>query len=151
MKVDDLFSPKKLKQFGTDYVKLLIVFLKKAHKSSTGALINSVSYKLKEEANQINIIIEAEDYLKYVDQGRKPGKYPPIQAIAKWCNIKGIPQAAAFPIARNIFKFGIKPTNIIQQTIKEINSPTLVKKYEDEAAANLEIIIVKEIEKNNKK
>ena len=150
MILDDLFSPKKLQEFGTDYVKVLILFLKKAHKSSTGSLINSVSYKLREEASQINIVIESEDYLTYVDQGRKPGKYPPIQAIANWCRVKGIPQSAAFPIAKNIFKFGIKPTNIIQQTVNVITNPTFIKKYEEEGAENIENIIKLEIEKINK-
>ncbi len=44
-------------------------------------------------------------------KGRKPGTYPPIKEIAKWCRLKGIDDSAKWPIARSIFKFGIAPTN----------------------------------------
>lgn len=144
--MDKLFSDKKLKEFGQDYVKLLTIFLKQAGKKTTGSLINSVAYKLRNEAEEINIIIEANDYLEYVDKGRKPGSYPPIQAIAKWASIKGIPQTAVFPIARSIFKFGIKPTNVIPKTVQEITGPAFIKRYEEEVSENLEKIIAQQIE-----
>ena len=146
----DLFSPSKLREFGSDYVKLLTVFLKKANKSSTGALLNSIAFKLQPDANQIKIIVESNDYLTYVDKGRRPGSFPPIQAISRWASVRGIPQTAVFPIARSIFKFGIEPTNVIQKTISELEGPSFVKRYEEEVAINLEQIILKSIEEINK-
>lgn len=53
------------------------------------------------------------DYAIYVDKGRRAGKQPPLDVISKWCSRKGIPKKAAFPIARNIGKFGLEPTNFI--------------------------------------
>lgn len=50
-------------------------------------------------------------YGVYVDKGRRPGKMPPLDAIRKWCRIKGIEETAAFPIARKIGEEGIRPTN----------------------------------------
>jgi hypothetical protein len=146
----DLFSPSKLREFGSDYVKLLTVFLKKANKSSTGALLNSIAFKLRPEAENISIIIESNDYLTYVDKGRRPGSFPPIQAISRWASVRGIPQTAVFPIARSIFKFGIEPTNVIQKTISELEGPSFVRRYEEEVAINLEQIILKSIEEINK-
>lgn len=134
-----IISEKRMKEFGKDYVKILTRLLlsnKPYAKKATGALINSINFKLQDDAKKITII--ANDYLKYVDKGRKPGTYPPIQAISKWASIKGIPQSAVFPIAHKIFKFGIEPTKVIQKTVREITtSRTFQKKYEQEGVDNI--------------
>lgn len=153
-KQKDIIDEGLAKTFGRDYVKILIRLLKKFGKVASSALINSIDVKLQQTANDIKVLIEANDYLKFVDEGRKPGKYPPIQAISKWANFKGIPQSAVFPIARSIFKFGIKPTNVIQLTTREFEtSPTLTNKYESNIAKNIEDKIfmdyIKTIEKDN--
>ena len=73
-----------------------------------------------------------EDYLKFVDKGvsgtqRKyntPFSYrtkkPPISVIKLWTRVKGIPEEAAYPIQNKIFRFGLKPTNVINKSIREI-------------------------------
>ncbi len=142
----DLYDKKVLNEFGKDYVKILIRLLKKEGKSATGALINSISYKLKEVAGLIQYQLISNDYLTYVDEGRRPGSYPPIRAISDWVRVKGISQDAVFPIARSIYKFGIEPTNVISKTLTEIRtSPTLMRKYEDTLVDNLEKLIAGEI------
>lgn len=115
-KLDTKEIAKLYKKYGNDYVAVLVKYLKDSRKKSSGRLINSVKSELKTIANEVDILIKAEDYLTFVDKGRRKGKYPPIRDIKAWCRIKGIPQAAAFPIARDIFRFGIKPTNVIQKT-----------------------------------
>jgi len=131
-------STQKMKEFGKDYVKILYRELRREGKDATGALLNSLAFEIKEDAQQIQFFIKANDYLKWVDKGRRPGKYPPIKAISKWAQVKGISQEAVFPIARSIYKFGIKPTNVIQRVVKEFEtSPTLKKKYEDEVVNQL--------------
>jgi len=148
-KNNQLLNDKNLREFGRDYVKILTVFLKKAKKDASGALINSIDYRLESVANEVVIQIEANDYLEWVDKGRKAGKYPPIKEIAKWVRLKGISSDAVFPIARKIFKFGIKPTNVIEKTNKEIlTSPTLQKKYEEALVSNIEKVIIDNL--NNK-
>lgn len=142
----DLYDKKVLNEFGKDYVKILIRLLKKEGKSATGALINSISYKLKEVAGLIQYQLISNDYLTYVDEGRRPGSYPPIRAISDWVRVKGISKDAVFPIARSIYKFGIEPTNVISKTLTEIRtSPTLMRKYEDTLVDNLEKLIAAEI------
>jgi hypothetical protein len=141
-----LYEKKMLNEFGKDYVKILIRLLKKEGKSSSGALINSIDYRLVETANRIQYQLISNDYLKYVDEGRKPGSYPNMRAIGDWVRTKGISKEAIFPIARSIFKFGIKPTNVLQRTIKEIEtSNTLLRKYEDELVDNIERLVMADI------
>ena len=142
----DLYDKKVLNEFGKDYVKILIRLLKKEGKVASSALINSISYKLKEQAGLIQYQLIANDYLQYVDEGRKPGSYPPIRAIADWARVKGISKDAVFPIARSIFKFGIKPTNVLKKTLTEIQtSPTLRNKYEDTLVENMEKLLQAEL------
>jgi hypothetical protein len=146
--MSDLISDNKLKEFGRDYVKILVRELKRARKDASGRLINSIDFKLRDEASNILIIIESEDYLKWVDEGRKRGSYPPIRPLIEWTRIKGLPVGAAYGIQKNIFKFGIKPTNVIQRVINEFeNSPTLTKKYEDEVVEQ----IIKMVNQTNNK
>jgi len=87
----------------------------------------------------------ANDYLQWVDKGRRPGTYPPIRAIQRWVQIKGIPKEAAWAIRQNIYKFGIKPTNVIKKTQNIIQSSRDAnRKYEQRTVDN----IVKMLEKN---
>lgn len=138
-----------LDEFGKDYVKKLVSLLRKYDKKASGSLINSIDYKVRGVAEEALIILEANDYLEYVDKGRKPGKYPPIKAISKWASIRGISQKAVFPIARSIFKFGIEPTNVIRDTMRWIeNDAAMVRKYEDAISENLESIIMKKLTNN---
>jgi hypothetical protein len=78
---------------------------------ASGALKNSLHYNIKENLNSLELSFSMLDYGVYVDKGRKPGKQPPLKGIKEWCKIKGIPETAAFPIARNIGRFGIPATN----------------------------------------
>jgi hypothetical protein len=143
-----IFDKKLANEFGKDYVKIMVAVLKgnKPYpKVASGSLINSINYRLQDTAQGINIILVANDYLKYVDQGRKPGTYPPIQAIKKWVAIKGIPKEAAWAIRTNIYKFGIKPTNVIRKTKNIIEtSRNANRKYEQRMVDN----IVKLLERN---
>ena len=115
-KLDTKEVAKLYKKYGNDYVAVLIKYLKDSRKKASGRLINSIKSELKTIANEVDILIKGEDYLNFVDKGRRKGKYPPIRDIKAWCRIKGIPQAAAFPIAKSIFRYGVKPTNVIQKT-----------------------------------
>jgi hypothetical protein len=143
--MDKLFGARQLETFGRRYVDILTEELKRAGKVASGRLIDSLDYRIVREANAIQIIIQSNDYLTYVDQGRRPGKFPPIQAIQTWCKIKGIPQTAAFPIARNIFKFGIRPTNVIERTTKKIQSSQNITTLQQIVANNIEKYVSQEL------
>ena len=131
--MSNLITPQNIKAFGRDYVKILTRELLRAGKKASGNLIRSIDYRLVEDAEIIKMELLAASYLEWVDKGRKRGTYPPIKPLIQWAQIKGLPKSAAYGIQQNIFKFGIKPTNVIQKVVKEFEtSPTLQKRYEDE-------------------
>lgn len=121
---------------------------KKNTKEST--LSNSLDYKLKVyPSGGLELGFQAADYFKFVEEGRKPGKMPPVSAIAKWIRIKPIKirdtktgkfksktpaniNSAAFAIAQHIGAYGVKPTwffrDAFKMHYKKINKD-LIKAY----------------------
>ena len=109
-------------------------------KVASGQLLDSIGFDLKVENGIISLNILSNDYFYYVDQGRKPGKQPPIFKILQWMDFKnirpistgipknrfGLPRAdrsLAFLIARKIGRDGIKGTGILSSTMEETNDP----------------------------
>lgn len=90
-------------------------------KKKTGALFNSVRVSFDPATDQIKVNML--EYWKYVNDGRKPGKYVPIKPLMDWIRVKGMNRdtrgrfkkfsikGTAFAISTNIKKFGIQPTN----------------------------------------
>jgi hypothetical protein len=138
--MDQLLSDKQLENFASQYVDVLKQNLIKKGKVASGNLVKSLDYRVSKVMNEPIIEIISNEYLQWVDKGRRPGKYPPIKPIANWARIKGIDAKAVFPIARNIFKFGIKPTNVIQTTdrqmLRQVDSALA-----QEIADNMEIYV----------
>lgn len=137
-------------KYGDDYVKILTKAILDAGKSNTGRLIDSIQFDLVETADEISLQLSGEDYLEYVNYGRAPGTYPNMDAISEWVNLKGMPQEATFPIAHNIFKYGIPPSGIYNNAIEEIDSFTTRNLEEDLTDELLESIVDRILEINNK-
>jgi hypothetical protein len=152
----DFIDPTLAKQFGKDYIKIITQLLLKNNvasrpglrpypKRATGNLIRSFNYRLQDTARGIQTQITALDYLTYVDKGRKIGTYPPIRPLLEWARVKGLPEGYAYGAQKNIFKGGIKPTNVIRKSNALFdNSRNNNRKYEERMVNN----IVKIIEKN---
>lgn len=100
--------------------------------NASDELYNSVRYMVEQGNNKFEVKLELAHYWKYVENGRKAGKWPPISAIEKWIEIKPIiprpmkngklptTQQLAFLISRKIGLEGIKPRPLLQQTIDEV-------------------------------
>lgn len=149
MSKNKFFEDENYREYGADYVKILTKLLIQAGKKSSGKLIKSLSSKIQDDARKVNLIIESEGYLENVDKGRRPGKYPPIKEIEKWAKLNGIKQESVFPIAHKIYKFGIKPTNIIDASIKQFE-PNLIQKIETDVSKNTEEMIYNDVVKKFK-
>ena len=91
-------------------------------KRASGALIDTIKHKIKVRGKWIEIYLRMEDYWKWVELGRKPGKFPPPDAIKRWIDIKPVlprpytgnlptkPQLA-YRLARKIVKGKIRSVN----------------------------------------
>lgn len=129
--IDDKELIEAINIYGAEVIAELTKQLLKADKKASGNLIKSLDHKVVKVIDNITLQILSEDYLQYVDRGRKPGSFPPVQAIAKWCTLRGIPKSAAWPISYKIFKFGIKPTNVMQKTLSALERSRASKNLED--------------------
>jgi hypothetical protein len=79
---------------------------------ATGALLNELSVQFEEENEGYRLAISYPFYGKFIDEGRGPStRMPPLDAIKEWTRIKGIPEEAAFPIAKKIQREGYKGIN----------------------------------------
>jgi fructose-1,6-bisphosphatase/inositol monophosphatase family enzyme len=91
-------------------------------------------------------IMGAEQW-QYVEQGRSPGKQPPLNRIMEWCVARGIPKEAAFPIARKIGQFGAPKDktklNVIADTMKAVE-PDILRELDKQAEASFEATIGKQ-------
>jgi hypothetical protein len=96
------------------------------------------------------LIVELPDYYFFVEQGRKPGRYPPLNMISTWARVKkGIPQfrdkkgrfisneQRTFLIARSIAKYGFGATPFIDNAVNAV-LPKITDKLGDAAAAFLQ-------------
>ena len=100
-------------------------------KKASGNLINSLKpMSITYSNNKMNATISIADYWKYVEYGRRPGKFPPVSKILNWIRIKPVlprpingakpptePQLA-FLISRKIARDGIQPGNQFSEALR---------------------------------
>lgn len=100
-------------------------------KIATGNLLNSIDYKVQYDDRAIWVELHLEDYYKWVENGREPGKFPPPEAILEWIRIKPVipddrdgrlptEQQLAFLIGRKIAEEGIEPGNQLHNAMDDI-------------------------------
>lgn len=116
--------------------------INEAGKVASGALIDSIDFKVVQTKNGAKLEIAYLDYLEYVNQGRKPrgtdrpitaaNGAVPIPALEGWIKLKGLrgrnkrtgkplpSLSLAFAIRASIWKRGIKPANIFDATLKSV-------------------------------
>lgn len=113
---------------------------KKRRADSSGNLRKSLTFSYKDN-NKGLIVLKfrakgtASQYADVVEDGRRPGKFPPISAILQWMKVKPIRlrslktnsfekvtparlNSAAFLIARSIAKKGIKGLKYYQDAVE---------------------------------
>lgn len=97
------------------------------NKIATGELLNSVDYVIEKNDRAISVSLKLEDYWKWVEEGRKPGKFPPPDAILSWLRVKPIipdertgripdERQLAYLIGRKIATEGIEPGYQLRDT-----------------------------------
>ena len=138
-----------LNKFGKLLVEEYRNNLTEKNVNASKTLFNSISYIVEGNGTNFVVKLKLEDYYKYVENGRKAGKFPPINKIEKWVEIKPVIQRPmangklptkkqlSFLISRKIALEGIKPRPLLQQSIDEVF---------DEIKERLEEALIKDIE-----
>lgn len=144
-----------LRQVLEDFGQLLVEEYKESlilnNKLASEDLYNSVNYQIKTSSGEFQVNLELNHYWKYIENGRKAGKFPPINKIAEWIRVKPViprpmsngklptEQQLAFLISRKIANEGIKPQPLLQESIdnvmyvmNEMIEDALVKDLEQE-------------------
>lgn len=125
---------------------------------ASGELHDTASYGVKNDANSKIAYLLLADYWKYIEEGRMPGTFPPVDEIRQWIRQKPIiPQPIqlpngrnviptenqlAFLIGRSIMENGIPAKPYLNETIQEYDFGLLTaigKVLKDEVIATLEI------------
>ena len=113
--------------------------LKKDNKVASGELINKLHFIYSSDGYKWEISLDLKPYWKYVEHGRKPGKFPPPDKILEWVKIKPVlpypdknnklptPNQLAYLIGRKIATKGIEAGNQLQETLDEINDRFMIK------------------------
>lgn len=96
---------------------------------ASGALYRSIHEYVEIEGDKYYVTIELEDYWKYVENGRKAGKFPPINKIRDWIEVKPVVPTSvngkvpttnqlAYLISRKIANEGIEGKHSLEKAMK---------------------------------
>lgn len=103
-----------LTQFAETLMRLIRANLMQDGSNASYTLSDTLSYRIGIESDRYWVEVEMEDYWKYVNDGRKPGKMPPISKIAEWISVKNItPQPYTYTPSVKSLAF------LIQRSIKK--------------------------------
>lgn len=118
-----------LNSFLSDFIATYKGLLIRDDKKASGNLIKSLKpVSIVFEGYRYTGSISLASYWKYVEYGRKPGKFPPVNKILDWIRVKPViprpingikptQKQLAFLISRKIARDGIKPGNQFEEAL----------------------------------
>lgn len=138
-----------LDDYGQEVKQLYQARLMSDGKKATGNLINNINVLIANSPMglEYEVFLQLEDYYRYVEKGRKKGKFPPVDKILEWISVKPVvkrpmkngklptDQQLSFLIGRKIARDGIKEGNQLRDTIEAVNRyymPILQKALEED-------------------
>lgn len=120
--METLISPELYKALGDELKKNLVQELRRTKAIASGDLINSLKIEVEKTDDGAIISLAGNDYITFIEKGRKRGKYAPLKPLEKWVRAKGIATeqkkvtSIAFAINNKIKREGIKPRPILENT-----------------------------------
>lgn len=118
-----------LKSFIDDFIATYKGLLIRDDKKATGNLISSLKgVEIEFANNRMSGSVSLASYWKYVEYGRRPGKFPPVGKILEWVKVKPViprpingikptEKQLAFLISRKIARDGIEPGNQFREAL----------------------------------
>ena len=133
-------------EYGKQVVFALRRELGKNEKFATGELINSLAHNVVTDGNNVVIQIVSEDYMRFVDKGRRPNsRMPPDNPkFRQWLTIRGIPLTKSFAVRRSIAIKGIKGLNFLNPTLDRVTLQ-FIPQYEKEMEKIIGAVLVNDI------
>jgi len=120
---------RKLLEYGQKTVNRAKAKLKRKPLSSNSDLVKSVAFKVSQNGS---IEFEFNEYGENVDRGRRRGaKPPPVKAIKKWAESKGL---NPYAVSKSISKKGIRPYRWIYTSFPDSKFPN------SKASRDLELV-----------
>ena len=122
--------------------------------NASSTLSNTADVEIELNGDRLIISLMLEPYWKYVEYGRRPGKFPPIDAIKEWIRVKPVvPDARdgkvpndnqlAFIIARKISREGIPARHAINKTVYNDATEAIIQAIKSEIVTQLKQQLLK--------
>lgn len=116
--------------------------------NASNTLSNTASTIVEVDGTSLMVSFNLEDYWKYVEYGRRPGKRPPIDAIEQWIKVKPIipdpingrvptTKQLAFLISRKIGMEGTKAQRPLEKAVYSDSMELLINQLKDEIVGQL--------------
>lgn len=116
--------PKGVSEILQEYSKRIISGLRQSitekNKKASRKLLQSVAVDVTIFGDVYTMTLTMEDYWQYVEEGRKPGKQPPIEAIMKWTSQKGLSLSGLSKRTKRIIK-SLK-TKKVRKALRQISA-----------------------------
>lgn len=122
-----------LQEYGNQIIDSYRRKLYQGGSNATGLLGNSLSTTVYAEDGIYEVVLNIQDYWKWVEYGRLPGSFPNIDAIRKWIQVKPVIPTVrndgklptidqlTYLISRKIAENGIEPRYYLNDTIDELD------------------------------
>lgn len=121
-----------LNQYREQLISLYRQKLLQTNTDATGTLGNTLNYIIETNEGLFELSLRIQDYWKYVEEGRGPGKYPPINDIKNWIRVKPVTPTIyngklpttdqlAYLIARKIHLRGTRGKYLLQASLDELS------------------------------
>lgn len=139
-----------LLQCGDELINVYRSKLSEYGKNASGLLGNSLSCFVRADGTVYELYLSIQDYWKYIEYGREPGTFPPLDAIKRWIQIKPVlPNPVngklptidqlSFLIGRKIKEKGTESTPILSETLDTV-SDSLDSQLSERMNDTIEII-----------
>ena len=122
-----------LQEYGNQIIDSYRRKLYQGGSNATGLLGNSLSTTVYAEDGIFEVVLNIQDYWKWVEYGRLPGSFPNIDAIRRWIQVKPVIPTVrndgklptidqlTYLISRKIAENGIEPRYYLNDTIDELD------------------------------
>jgi hypothetical protein len=121
-----------LEEFGQRLIDSYKRELGSRGKIASGRLVDELRYEVRDGDYRISVMLHLAEYWKFVEGGRKPGTFPPVDAIRKWIEVKPIVprpdkngrlptiEQLSFLIGRKIATQGIPATPALKLSLDSV-------------------------------